>query len=153
LNNEFTNSIYIHIYIMAAATAASSTMSRSRDGRRQYLVTYAKADLTNFPTKESFAEAVVAEFNHGQSVVKVIHWACCQKSYQDGSKHYHLCLKLSEVKRWVSVKQRVTEKHEVVLNFSDHDFNLSAYRYVCKQDEEVVHSQDHPNLSEARSPW
>jgi len=36
------------------------------------------------------------------------------------------------------------------LNFSDHDFYLSAYRYVCKKDEEVVHSQDHPNLSEAR---
>jgi len=54
------------------------------------LVTYAKADLTKIPTRESFAEAVVAEFNHGQSVVKVIHWACCQESHQDDSKHYHL---------------------------------------------------------------
>jgi len=60
--------------------------SRSRGGRRQYLVTYAKADLTKFPTRESFAEAVVAEFNHDQSVVKVIHWACCQEGHQDGSK-------------------------------------------------------------------
>ena len=118
----------------------------AKNGRRQYLVTYSKADLVKFFTRESFANAVVEEFNFGISVVKVQHWACCRKKHEDGSDHYHLCLKLNGVKRWSAVN------FGVVVNFSDHDYNLRAHRYVTKSDIEVAHSLDHPNLSEAKSP-
>ena len=124
----------------------------AKNGRRQYLVTYSKADLVKFPTRESFANAVVEEFNFGTSVVKVQHWACCREKHEDGSDHYHLCVKLNGVKRWSAVKERVTRNFGVVVNFSDHDYYLSAYRYVTKSDIEVAHSLDHPNLSEAKSP-
>ena len=112
----------------------------AKNGRRQYLVTYSKADLVKFPTRESFANAVVEEFNFGTSVVKVQHWACCREKHEDGSDHYHLCVKLNGVKRWSAVKERVTKNFGVVVNFSDHDYYLSAYRYVTKSDIEVAQS-------------
>jgi len=34
-------------------------------GKRQYLVTLSQADLTMFPTRESFGKLVAEEFNRG----------------------------------------------------------------------------------------
>ncbi len=130
-----------------------STLSDKRSGRKQYLITYSKADAAKFPTRESFAQMLEDSFNFGKSVVKVDHWACCREPHEHGGFHYHCSLKLSGNKKWVSVKERITAKHGIVVNFSDsHDHYTSAYRYVCKDDKEVVHSKDHPNLAEARSP-
>ena len=48
-------------------------------------------------------------------------------------------------KAWLSSKNRIAEKHDVQVNFSDkHNFYLSAYRYVAKGDQEVPHSENHP---------
>lgn len=133
----------------------SSTKLKKADkgGRRQYLVTYSKADLDKIPTRQSFAEAVRNEFDYGRSVVKVEHWACCLEKHQDGiSWHYHCCVKLNGVKRWMEVKERLNQRYGIVVNFQAHDFYLSAYRYVTKEDQEVLHSPGHPNLKEATSP-
>ena len=54
-----------------------STLSDTRIGRMQYLVTYFQVDRGNFPTRESFAAMLEEEFNAGTSAVKVKHWACC----------------------------------------------------------------------------
>ena len=48
-----------------------STLSDTRSGRRQYLVTYSQADPGKFPTRESFAAMLEEEFNAGVSAVKV----------------------------------------------------------------------------------
>ena len=138
-----------------------------RGGRQQYLVTYSQADTARFPTRESFGEMVEEVFNLGMSVVKVSHWACCRESHEDGGVHYHCAVKLNGVKRLLSVKEKMQAHHNIVVNFSDsHDYqpatiniyyyyyyyHLSAYRYVCKEDDEVAHSENHPNLTDAASP-
>ena len=131
----------------------SSNSLNPLSGRRQYLVTYSQADTSKFPTRESFAEALVDEFNSGKSVVKVQHWACCKEHDENGGIHYHCALKLTGNKKWKSVKENISKKHNITLHFSDkHDFYISAYRYICKEDTEVVHSQNHPNLADAKSP-
>ena len=58
--------------------------------RRQYLVTYSKANMTKFPTRETFAEAVVNSITLSGKVT-VQHWALtprgsiiiCVSSYWD----------------------------------------------------------------------
>ena len=42
--------------------------------RQVYLVTYSQVDLEKFPTRRSFAEAVVCSFNGAN--VNVLHWVC-----------------------------------------------------------------------------
>ena len=123
-------------------------------GRRQYLVTYSQADESKFSTRESFGKMLEAEFNAGTSVVKVDYWACSREEHQNDGFHYHCALKLTGCKKWLSVKNRIAEKHGIQVNFSDkHNFYLSAYRYVCKSDQEVAHSENHPpGLLTAASP-
>ena len=123
-----------------------------RCGRRQYLITYSQADEQRSSTRGSFANVVVEESNRGNSAVKVSHWACCQELHQEGGFHYHCAVKLTGNKKLISVKARLTENHNIVVNFSDeHNFYISAYRYLCKQDNNVAYIQEHPNLDEARS--
>ena len=95
-----------------------------------------------------------AGFNAGTSVVKVNCWACSRDEHQNDGFHYHCALKLTGCKKWLSVKNRIEEKHGIQVNFSDkHNFYLSAYRYVCKSDQEVAHSENHPpGLLTAASP-
>ena len=125
---------------------------KTSQARRTYLVTYSQADLSKFPTRQSFGEQVVAYFNAGSGKVEVEHWACCQESIPAGV-HYHLLLKLSGPKRWKWVKEKLMDNHGVVVNFSDgHDNYYTACRYVTKQDAEVYHSVGHPNLNETGSP-
>ena len=124
-----------------------------RSGHRQYLVTYAQVDKVKFPTRDSFGCMLEREFNAGCSVVKVSHWACCCELHKDGGAHYHCSIKLTGLKKWWMVKEAIQEKHGIVVHFSDeHDYYISAYRYVVKEDPSVVHSEGHPNLAEAKSP-
>ena len=125
-----------------------------RLGRRQYLVTYSQADEKKFPTRQSFGNMIQQEFNGSDGkCTKVLHWACCKEEHEHHGFHYHCAVKLSHTKKWLSVKRNIQSKHGIVINFSDkHDYYLSAYRYVCKEDPNVEHSAGHPNLREAPSP-
>jgi len=131
----------------------SSQLQNSRLQRRVYLVTYSKASLEKFPTRESFGYCVEEAFNGGTGKVKVVHWASCMEKHKDDTEHYHVSLKLSNCKKWKSVKEKLQTKHDIVVNFSDNHVNyLSAYRYVTKQDKNVYHSKNHPNLKNVKSP-
>ena len=124
-----------------------------RNGKRQYLVTYSQLNKDLFPSRQSFGNMIEREFSRGNSVVKVSHWACCQEAHQDGGQHYHCAVKLTGLKKWVRVKETIQEVYGISVNFSDsHDSYLSAYRYVTKTDVDVVHSEGHPNLADAKSP-
>ena len=120
--------------------------------RRSYLVTYSKANLEKFLTRESFAEAIVEPFVSKQSSSKPQHWVCCVEKHADDSYHYHLAVKLTGPKRWLESKRTLQRKHGIVVNFSDHDGYYSAYKYICKYDDNVYHSPNHPNLNEIGSP-
>ena len=128
-------------------------LSNPRLGKRQYLITYSQADLEIFPTRESFGRSLAEAFNMGNGKVKVIMWACGKENHEDGGEHYHCALKLSGVKKWLSVKRYFEETHGVVLHFSDsHDHYVSAYRYTCKEDTQVAHSPGHPDFTAVGSP-
>ena len=122
--------------------------------RRTYLVTYSQADRVKFPTRESFGQVVEKAFNAGSGKVGVDYWACCLEEHTNGGQHYHVSLKLTGTKRWSLAKNYLVENHGVTVHFSDsHDnYYYSAYRYICKADTNVYHSNRHPNLQDVRSP-
>lgn len=121
--------------------------SQSLDDRAQrqvYLVTYSRANLEKFPSRESFALTVVHAFALG-SKISVMQWACCREPHKEIGLHYHLVLKLSTKKRWLSVKNQLMEHNGIVLHFSDgHDDYWDAYDYVTKEDDQFITSNDHP---------
>ena len=123
--------------------------------RRTYLVTYSQANLEKFPTRESFGKLLENSFNSNgrNSKVLVTQWACCREEHTNGGQHYHASIKLSGPKRWLSVKNQIEDNAGIVVHFSDrHDNYYSAYKYVCKSDQSVLHSKHHPNLKEIGSP-
>jgi len=121
--------------------------------RRTYLVTYSQANLNRFPTRESFGEAIKTAFNCGSGKVQVEYWACSLEEHQNGGRHYHVCVKLTGSKRWLSVKEHLRNTHNIVVNFSgNHDHYYSAYSYVTKTDKSFYVSESHPNLSNIGSP-
>ena len=63
-------------------------------------------------------------------------------------------MQLTVFKKQLSVKNRIAEKHDIQVNFSDKDnLYLSAYSYFYKSDQEVAHSKKHPpGLLRAASP-
>ncbi len=124
----------------------------SRNPRRCYLITYSQADLQKFPTKQSFADAVVEAFTSERSQSSPQHWACCIEKHQQQGFHYHLAIKLSAPKRWLGCKKALERKHGIQVHFSDHEGYYSAYKYICKFDQDVFHSANHPNLQEIGSP-
>lgn len=116
-------------------------------------MTYSRADLKAFPTREIFGTALVNCFN-GSGKVTVDYWACCREEHESTSGyHYHACVKLSGPKRWGPVKNALTKQHGIIVNFSEsHDCYHSAYKYVTKTDKDVYISDNHPELENIGSP-
>ena len=66
-----------------------------------------------------------------------------------------MIMKLSKPRRWKPVFEQIRRAESIVVNFSSKNIGyLAGYRYVCKNKafESVMHSRDHPNLCDARSP-
>ena len=131
----------------------SEGTSKLHTNRRQYLITYSKADLVKFPTRESFCDALISCFNATGKVVAE-NWACCLEEHEDTSGyHCHACVRLSGPKRWDPVKRRLHEMFGIQVNFSEsHENYYSAYKYVYKNDPDVYKSANHPDLQELGSP-
>ena len=72
--------------------------------KRTYLVTYSRADLELFPTRESFGKAIAEFFKKGSSQVQVQHFASALDNHQNGWKLFHVVVKLNLPKPWLSVK-------------------------------------------------
>ena len=131
----------------------SKQLTNPRSGRRTYLITYSQADLTRFPTRESFGRMVEEQFNAADGKAKVSHWACCLEEHENEGLHYHVSLKPTAPKKWLKIKNAVMKEYNAVLNFSDnHDNYIAAYKYVCKTDNQVAHSTNHPDLSDVGPP-
>ena len=131
----------------------SEGTSKLHANRRQYLITYSKADLVKFPTRESFCDVLISCFNVTGKVVAE-YWACCLEEHENTSGyHYHACVRLSGPKRWDPVKRRLHEMFGIQVNFSEsHENYHTAYKYVCKNDPDVYKSANHPDLQELGSP-
>ena len=132
--------------------ASTSHMNR-QVVRKTYLITYSQANLEKFPTRQSFANSVVEAFASESTKCCLLHWVCSMEDHQEGGTHYHMALKFNMNKRWLSAKKSLVERHGISAHFSDnHNNYYSAYRYATKSNKEAVHSDDHPNLVDARSP-
>ena len=125
-------------------------ISSAKPGRT-YLITYSKADLSKFPSRESFAVAVTGAFTSTQSKVKPEHWAWCLERHLDNGFHYPLALKLTGPKKWLECKRSLQRTHGIIVHFSDHNDYYSAYKYISKYDENIHRSPNHPNLDEVIS--
>eukprot|EP00112_Aurelia_sp_Birch-Aquarium-sp1_P014509 Seg314.3 transcript_id=Seg314.3/GoldUCD/mRNA.D3Y31 product="hypothetical protein" protein_id=Seg314.3/GoldUCD/D3Y31 len=121
--------------------------------RKTYFITYSRADLKRFPTRESFGKCVVEAFSLGKSKSRLLHWVCSQEEHKDGKKHYHVALKFDSNVRWKAAKMHLYHNKGISVHFSDKHYGYyAAYHYAVKHDEEPFLSQNHPNLSNAKSP-
>ena len=65
----------------------------------------------------------------------------------------HMCVKLSEPKRWGPAKNHNMSNYQIAVNVSQtHKTYYTAYKCVCKKDYNVIQSQNHPDLQEVHSP-
>ena len=135
-------------------TAEESVNSREvpdRSVRQVYLLTYSQADMDIFPTRKSFARAVVDSFT--RSHIEVLHWICCREKHANGGVHYHMAIKLKRCHRWLSSKNYLSEEYGISVHYSNAHFNYySAWQYVSKDDEDVVFSAGHPDLWNKNPP-
>lgn len=126
--------------------------------RLVYIVTYSRADTTKFPTRQSFADAVVEAWR--LSGFSVQHWVVSLEAHANDDPdchdeemnryHYHMALKLQRRGRWLQVRNYLDEKYGIKVNFSDHhNTYYSSYKYVTKEDESAQHSETHPVLRNA----
>jgi hypothetical protein len=119
---------------------------------RVYLVTYANADETKFPTRQAFSEAVVKSFGG----VNVQHFACCKETAPTtGKPHYHIAINLQNVLRWHGIKKHLIARYGITCNFRTTVGGMyaRAYRYVAKSDPQVhIGSilKKHPSLEDMR---
>jgi len=70
------------------------------DQRRVFLITYSKADMSTFPTRESFSEQIVKAF--GERFI--VEWACCIEDHPTtGGKHFHMAISFNRSLRFAPV--------------------------------------------------
>ena len=117
--------------------------------RKVYLITYSRADADLCGTREDFAEMVLAAFRFDRGAVRALHWAVCKEPHEGGGFYFHMCICLSNNKRWLPAKRALAERGiEVQFQERTDVFNyVGAYIYVCKTDRNVLHSNPHPDLS------
>ena len=122
-----------------------------REVRQVYLITYSQASTVKFPTRRSFAEAVVRSFSTGKSFV--VQWCCAKESHRNSGFHYHVSLKLDKIQRWLPAKRYMMQTYGVSVHFSNAQANYyTAWRYVTKQDRHYEQSDSHPDLSDSAEP-
>lgn len=117
-----------------------------RQARSVYLLTYSKANIERFPTRQSFCNAVLQAFSHTPATP--LRWVCSLEKHEDGTPHYHMAIKLDRVQRWIGVKTRLSTTNGIQVHFSNiHHNYYSAWQYTVKEDTTPLESKDHPDLS------
>ena len=79
-----------------------------RDLRHVYFITYSQEDLQKFPTRKSFAEAIVKSFT--TTTNSVVQRCCAKQSHKRSGVHYHMAIKLKETKCWLPSKKYLIDK-------------------------------------------
>ena len=124
--------------------------------RTVYLMTYSRADMAKFPSRENVSPAVREAWN--SCGIRVVQWVVCIAAHSNDCEsidemnlyHFHMALKLAKRARWLQVRNYLDEKFGIQVKFSDNrNTYYTAYRYVTKQDKDAVHSRGHPDLLDA----
>ena len=79
-----------------------------RQSRRVYLLTYSKANVEKFLSRQCFSSAVTKAF--AETGAEVSHWACCQEYHKNKEIHYHMAVNMTKLRRWKSVKEQLKSK-------------------------------------------
>ncbi len=109
------------------------------DVRKVYLITYSDADIKVFD-RRIFANAVLESFEAVTSA-KVTQWACCMERHRAGNKHFHMCVLLDKLHRWLKVKKYLKDNFGIIVNFSGHEGYYKAFNYVIEEDSELILKQ------------
>ena len=120
--------------------------------RRVFLITYSQADLSIFPTSETFGKEVAKAFG-GDKIVK--EWACCIEDHANGGKHFHVSIKFFRSERFKPVKKYFMKNFNVLLHFKMRSIGyVAAYKYICKDKpvDQVAHSVGHTPMADIRTP-
>ena len=123
-------------------------MAANSPQRTIYLVTYSQADLSKFPSRESFSVAILNGFEARN--VQVVMWVTSLEHHQNAGCHYHMALKLASKSRWLKVRAEVLKNHAINVNFREQkegNTYYSAYQYVTKADGEFIASPGHPEMT------
>lgn len=81
---------------------------------------------------------------HESMTTEVVQWACSMESYRDGGYHFHLCILLNKIQRWLNVKNAIKEHFGIVVKFAGHSGYQTAYKYVTMENREFFTSPNHP---------
>lgn len=120
-----------------------------RSNRQVYLITYSQANLEDFPTRDSFSEAVTEAFTNATNTT-IQQWVCCMEEHDDGGIHYHMALKLAKCKRWLTTRNYLADNFGINVHFSAVHVNyFSAWSYVTKEDLQYTESANHPDFTNA----
>ena len=138
--------------VEVSAVPPSMPNLNARAVRQVYLITYSQADSERFPTRESFAQAIVRSFNSTNTNI-VEHWVCCKEAHHTTGFHYHMAIKLQRCKRWLPSKKYLKAEYGISVHFSNLHYNYySAWKYTTKKDSSFLESDNHPDLSDLKAP-
>ena len=85
--------------------------------------------------------------------VNVLHWVCCIEECESNGQHFHLALKSSKNKRWLPVKRKMKNNHNVALHFFDsHITYFTAWCNDTKSDKSYLQRVWNPDLKDATVP-
>ena len=131
---------------------AASLSTRSQ--RLVYLLTYSRADLERFDSRQSFASAVLDTWGTVTNST-IDHYVVCREKHaahaqveNSNQYHYHMAIKLSRKSRWKAVRLALAQRFGIQVNFSGHRNYYDAYSYCVKEDNEVFLSPGHPSVDE-----
>jgi hypothetical protein len=133
--------------------SAENQQLHSRQVRTVYLVTYSQVDSTCAQSREEFAKLLVEGFEKtSEKSNNVIQWVCSKEPHKTSGFHYHMAIKLSKARRWLSVRRWMDNRHGIKVNFSCvHSNYYSAWKYTTKQDVSFIQSPGHPDLTNSKA--
>ena len=83
---------------------------KSYHQRLVYLITYSRADIAKFPTKQQFADCGIT-ISHW--VVSIEGHAVTDSNNDMNMYHYHMALKLARRGRWLQVRRFLDETYAI----------------------------------------
>ena len=89
---------------------------RANKTNRRTRLTYSQVNIERFPTRRSFADAVIHSFY--DTPAKVLQWCCSLEQHENSGVHYHMAVKLDKNQRWLPSKQFLLDRCGISVHFS-----------------------------------
>ncbi len=71
--------------------------------------------------------------------------------YNKSGVHYHMCVNLDKLQRWLPAKNFLAQSYGISVHFSDRHANYyTVWSCVTKEDRSAEESEDHPDLKASK---